>query len=114
MGHLNENHYEVASSDGWLSRERAVTLALIVATATVFYLCYRLLLLFLPALAWALALAVIAHPLHQWIHGRIRSANLAAALSVVVVGLVIVCPVIFVTNTLLSEGDRYIHSVHHS
>ncbi len=45
---------------GWLSRERVLVLVLIVATALAFYICYRLALPFLPAVTWALALAVVA------------------------------------------------------
>jgi hypothetical protein len=51
--------------DGWLSRQRALVLVLLAATTVAVYLCYRLALPFLPALAWALALAVVAHPLPQ-------------------------------------------------
>ena len=58
--------------DGWLTRERALILVLIVITAIVFYVCYRLARPFLPALAWVLALAVIAHPLHEWIKRHIK------------------------------------------
>jgi predicted PurR-regulated permease PerM len=41
------------------ARSRVGTLLLIVATAGGIYLCYRLALPFLPAIAWALALAVL-------------------------------------------------------
>ena len=58
---------------GWLSRERALVLVLIVATALAFYVCYRLALPFLPAITWALALAVVAHPLHGLIAARVKN-----------------------------------------
>jgi predicted PurR-regulated permease PerM len=66
----------------WLSRERALTLVLIVATALAVYLCYLLARPLLPALAWALALAVTAHPLHDWLARRIPWRNLAAGVPV--------------------------------
>ena len=113
MGHGIANTGRAWENEGLLSRERAVTLALIVASAVVFYLCYRIVLPFLPALAWALALAVISHPLHRWIVRRIHFANLAAASSVVVVALVVVIPVVFVTHTLFQEGDKYVQAVQH-
>ena len=47
-----------------------------------FYICYRLTLPFLPALAWALALAVVTYPLHGWIERRIKRPNIAAGLAV--------------------------------
>lgn len=65
------------TADGWLTRERALALSLIVATCIVGYLCYRLILPFLASMAWALALAVIAHPLHRWINRGIANPNLA-------------------------------------
>lgn len=93
--------------NGWLSRERALALALVVASGIAFYLCYRLVLPFLPALAWALALAVIAHPLHVRMKRCVPHVNLAAALSVVVVSIVIVVPVIYVTQNLLREAGNF-------
>ncbi len=98
---------------GWLSRERSVALVLIVVTAIVIYLCYCVVAPFLPALAWALALAVVAHPVHRglvrWIHWRTP----AAVLSVALVGLIIVVPVSFVTHQLIREGRHAIAVVQH-
>lgn len=51
---------------------------------------------FLSALTWAFALAVVAHPLHEWIHRRIASPNLAAGISVVLVTLILFLPAAFV------------------
>ena len=42
-------------------------LALLAATALVLYLCYLMALPFVPALTWALALAVLFMPVHRWI-----------------------------------------------
>ncbi len=44
---------------GWLTRERALTLVLLIATAIAFYVCYQLMLPFLPALAVTIALVDI-------------------------------------------------------
>ena len=92
--------------DGWLSRERSLALVLIVASSIVGYLCYRLILPFLPALAWALALAVMAHPLHSRIRRRINQTNIAAGLTVLIVVLLIVAPAAFVTQKLASEATN--------
>lgn len=91
---------------GWLSRERALALILVTATAIVVYLCYRLTLPFLPALAWALALAVVVDPLHRWVCHWMPGRNLAASLSVVLVALVVIVPVVFVTSHLIREADN--------
>jgi predicted PurR-regulated permease PerM len=93
--------------DGWLSRERASALALIVITAVVIVLCYRLTLPFLPALAWALALAVMTHPIHHRLKVWIPFPNLAALLSVIAVAILIVAPVVFVTRHLVNEVGTY-------
>jgi hypothetical protein len=92
--------------DGWLSRQRALVLVLVAATAIAVYLCYRLALPFLPALAWALALAVIAHPLHSWLVRRLGHANLAAGLAVTLVAVAIVAPALFLTQQLIREAAR--------
>ena len=92
--------------DGWLSRQRALGLVLLAATAVAVYLCSRLALPFLPALAWALALAVIAHPLHSWLARRLGRANLAAGLAVALVAVAIIAPALFLTQQLIREAAR--------
>jgi predicted PurR-regulated permease PerM len=53
------------NSKGWLSRERVETLVLLLATLFASYRCFRLAEPFLPALTWALALAVVGYPVHR-------------------------------------------------
>lgn len=93
----------VRHNQGWLSRERTLALVLIAATALALYLCYRLARPLLPALAWALALAVVAHPVYQWLARRVPRADLAAGLAVAVVAIVIIGPALFVTHQLTRE-----------
>lgn len=90
--------------DGWLSRERALAIALLATTAVAIYVCYRIALPFLPALAWALALAVLADPLHERVARRIRHPGAAAAAAVGVVAIVVVAPVLFVSQHLVREA----------
>jgi len=66
----------------WLTRERMLTLILIFITGLALYLCYRLLQPFLPALAWALALAVITYPLHRKIKHYVPSESAAAGAAI--------------------------------
>jgi hypothetical protein len=54
-----------ATGRGWLPRERVLALVLMVLTALAFYLCYLLAYPFLPALTWALALAVVTYSLES-------------------------------------------------
>ncbi|MFO0851698.1 MAG: AI-2E family transporter [Gemmataceae bacterium] len=64
------------------------------------YLCYRMAEPFLPALAWALALAVIAHPLAERLNRHIPYRTGAAGLATLAVVLLLVLPVVFVTVQL--------------
>jgi predicted PurR-regulated permease PerM len=91
------------NDDVWLTRERALALVLISATALAFYVCYLLAYPFLPSLAWALALAVIAHPLHDWLESRIRRPNIAAGIAVAIVAVAILAPTLFVLHSLLGQ-----------
>src|SRR5262245_18195612 len=90
MKDLKINRFPRQAEDGWWSRERTLVLALFIATALAFYLCYVLARPFLPALAWALTLAVVAHPLRDWIARRIFRPNLASVLAVVLVAATVV------------------------
>ena len=81
-------------------------LVLIVATALGLYLCYRLALPFLPALAWALALATLFSPLQRWLESKLKRPGLAAAVSVLVAGLIVAVPVTFVGRQLIVESAK--------
>lgn len=89
--------------DSSITRGRIIAAALMLASAVVAYVCYLLLLPFLPALAWALALAIIAHPMHRWIRDRTGLPNVAAGLSVVIVAVLVIGPAAFVTQNLVHE-----------
>lgn len=89
--------------DGWFSRERVLTLTLFGLTVLAFYLCYLLVRPFLPALAFALALAVVTYPLYRAIRRHVRWPDLAAGLAVLAVGLLVVTPVILVGRTLIVQ-----------
>lgn len=58
---------------------------------------------FIPALAWALAFAVVGWPVHQWINARVKWPSLAAFLSVAFITIVLVVPLAFVTHEALSQ-----------
>ena len=94
------------ATEGWLSRDRSLAMVLLIASLIVGYLCYRLIAPFLPALAWALALAVTAHPLHLRVHRLIGQPDLAAGISVLLAGLLIVAPAIFVTHHVVQEAAK--------
>ena len=73
-----------------LGSHRQVHMLLLMAvTVAGLYLCYRLAAPFVPAMAGALALAVLFAPLHRRLEQRLRPGNFAAGVSVLVVALVV-------------------------
>jgi predicted PurR-regulated permease PerM len=93
--------------EGWLSRERMAAFALLAATLLGIYLCFRLAEPFLPALTWALTLAVAGDPLHRWIAHRIGRPGVAAGITATVLFFVVVAPAVWVTQQIsvqVAEG----------
>lgn len=89
--------------EAWWTREHALIVVLVAATALLLFLCWKLVQPFLDPIAWAIALAVIAYPLHRWIAKRVSKPGLAAALAVFVIALLIVAPIIFVGHNVTKE-----------
>src|SRR5690242_21798357 len=71
-----------SENEAWFTPERIVLMVLAAITAIVFYLCYRMVEPFVPALAWALAIAVVSHPLHASLQHRLGGGSLVAGLTV--------------------------------
>lgn len=90
----------------WGSRSHVQTLVLMAATALGIYFCYRLAVPFLPALAWALALAVLFAPLHRWLATKVKHPDLATSICVLLVALIVVVPAIFVAERIIGEAAR--------
>jgi predicted PurR-regulated permease PerM len=76
------------------------------ATGAGLYVCYLMALPFLPALAWALALAILFAPLQRAIEGRLKQPDIAAAVCVLSAALIAVAPTIFVAERLINEGAK--------
>ena len=74
-------------------------------------LCYRLASPFLPALTWAVALAVVARPVHQRIVRKLERPTIAAIISVALVTAVIVLPLGFAAQQLAQEAIGIFHSL---
>lgn len=95
-----------AASNDWGSRSHVHTLVLMAATACGIYLCYLLAMPFLPALAWALALAVLFTPFQCWLESKLKHPSLAAFISVMVIGLIAVVPATFVVQHLVLQAAK--------
>lgn len=85
---------------------RASGLVLMAATVAGVYVCYRLVLPFVPALAWALTFAVLFAPVHRWNEARLKRPNLAAGISVTMVATIVVVPGLLVAGRLVDEAAR--------
>ncbi len=106
MDELKTKQRAALAANDWGSRSHVQTLVLMVVTAFGLYLCYRLAAPFLPALAWALALAVLFSSFQQWLESKLKHPNLAAAVSVLVISLIVVVPATFVGQRLVLEAAK--------
>jgi len=88
------------------SHRQVHTLLLMAVTVAGLYLCYRLAAPFVPAMAGALALAVLFVPLHRRLERRLGSGNIAAGLCVTAVVVLVVVPAFLIGNSLLDELGR--------
>lgn len=93
-----------AVADGdWLTRQHALALLLVAGTALAVFLCYRMIEPFLAPIAWALALAVVARPVHAWILDRVGQSSVAAGVTVLFAAVVLIAPACFVAHQILRE-----------
>lgn len=88
----------------WGSPIHVHALVLMAVTGASIYLCYLVAAPFFPPLAWALALAVLFAPLQSWVESKVKRPNLAAMLSVLAVGLIVVVPATLVTQRIIGEA----------
>ena len=84
---------------------------LLAITAGGLIVCGLLLLPFLPAITWAIALTILFAPAHQVIERNLRSANVAALLSVLWIGLLIVLPGTFLVRRLIAEVPKGVGAI---
>lgn len=93
-------------ADAWVSRSYVQALVFIAATAVGLYVFYQLTLPFLPAIVWALALAVLFAPLNRRVESRIKHPGVAASVTVLIVIVIVAVPAIFVGQRLIMESAR--------
>ena len=91
--------------DQLVTRERILVVVLVAASVLVGWLCWLMVQPFVPALTWAVVLAVIAHPLHQRLLARMPHwPNAAATLALVAVTLVIAVPSVLLAREVVNEA----------
>ena len=89
----------------WGTRSYVQIAVLMFATTVGLYLCYLLAAPFLSPIAWSLALAVVCVPMQRRIEAVVRSPGVAAAISVVLIGSVVLVLVTFVGERLGREAS---------
>ena len=87
-------------------RTRTRAFVLLAITIAGLYVCYLLMVPFLPALTWAMALAILFAPAHRRVEAKLSSPGLAAAISVVGIGLVVVAPLTYIGSRLVGEAAQ--------
>jgi len=83
-----------------LTRDRLSVFVLLVVTCLGIVGCLVIAAPFVPALAWAVSLAVVAHPLHDWIASRVRHPGIAAAIAVALITVGLLAPAIFIAREI--------------
>src|SRR5688572_29262643 len=87
----------------WSTPRSARALVLLAITGIGLYLCFRLALPFLPALAWALALAVLFTPLQGWLEKHVRRPSLATSACLFVIAVIVVAPAVLIGQQLVEQ-----------
>jgi predicted PurR-regulated permease PerM len=90
----------------WGLRSWTQAVVLSAATGVAIYVCYLLALPFLPALTWALALAILFAPAHRALESTLKRPNLAAIICVLMAALIVVAPATFVAERLVNEAAK--------
>lgn len=78
-------------------------ITLVVALTIALYLCWLMVQPFVNVILWAGVLTIVFYPLHRRIHERVGSPTGAAALSTVLVIVLILIPVTFLTIAVVRE-----------
>jgi predicted PurR-regulated permease PerM len=90
--------------EGWLTRGRVRSLAFAALAALFAYLAWLLVAPLAAPIAWALALAVIAHPLQAWLVRRLKFKSLAAGLVTALVAVTLVAPATLAGRQIAQEA----------
>lgn len=84
---------------------------LLLVTAVLLYLCWRMIQPFLSVILWATVLVILFHPVHRRLKQRIRQPWLAALVSCLLVILIILVPVALVTLAVINELSNAVQTV---
>jgi len=106
MNEKETNKIESSIEQDWGSRNHVQTLVLMMATVLGIYLCYRMTVPFLSVLTWALTLAALFVPMQRWFESKLKHAGLAAIVSILLIGSIVIAPAIFVGEQLVLQAVK--------
>lgn len=86
--------------------------ALLATMAIVLYLCWLIIQPFIDVVLWGTVLAMVSYPAYLKLRGRGHSAHMAAALTTILVVLVVLIPAAFVTTAVVKQASGAVHLVH--
>lgn len=104
MSELKTKPTAAQAANNWGSRNHIHTLVLMAVTVGGIYFSYLLAVPFLPALAWALALAILFAPLYRWLEAKVKHPNLAATVTVLIMVVIVIVPLVFVAERIVGEA----------
>lgn len=100
-----------SSSPGVFTRERVLTTVLAIFTFLSVYVCYKIVEPFVPAMAFALALAVATQRPFAWLRRRVGRETVAAGLAVFLVALLIIGPASLLTAHIVQVAVDNVSSL---
>ena len=109
MDDPNRSALRLATDRGWWATPRG--LALLAATVLAIFLSYSLAAPFLPSITWAVALAIVSYPLHDWLVKHIKRANLAAIVAVAMIAFLLIAPGAFLAQRFAVEASQAVERV---
>jgi predicted PurR-regulated permease PerM len=86
-----------------MKRETVQIAFLIALIVGIGYLVFRMIAPFLSAIAWAIVLVILFHPIHRRVSAWVRNANVAALLSCLLVLAVVITPATLMVMGLIGE-----------
>jgi predicted PurR-regulated permease PerM len=86
-----------------MTRSRLLSWTLLLGTAILAALSVGIALPFIPALTWAVVLAILGRRMHTWIERHISNTNLAALASVVIIAVLIMAPLVWISVQVSQE-----------
>lgn len=108
---MNTDSQSIPPDEGWFTREKILTSFLAGVTLLLLYLCFEMLMPFLPALTFGLTLAVATQRPYNWLSSKVRNNTITSALAVLVVGVLLVLPAVSLFAYGLQSATETISSL---